>query len=63
MEIGNHYVEGIRDYQLLFKESEDSNGVYIDTIDQVYKKCLQEAHRVPTHVHEKLKPLQPKGLH
>ena len=63
MEIGNHYVEGIRDYQLLFKESEDSNGVYIDTIDQVYEKCLQEAHRVPTHVHKKLKPLHPKGLH
>ena len=62
MEIGNHYVEGIRDYQLLFKESEDGNGVFIDTIDQVYEKCLQEAHRVPTHVHKKLKPLQPKGL-
>lgn len=63
MEIGNHYVEGIRDYQLLFKESGDSNGFYIDTIDQVYEKCLQETHRVPTHIHRKLKPLQPKGLH
>jgi hypothetical protein len=51
LEIAGHYVEGICDYNLIFKKSESSNKVYMDTINEVYDKCLSESHRVPTHNH------------
>ena len=40
MEIACHYVEGIGDYHLIFKESEWCNTVYMDTVQDVYNKCL-----------------------
>ena len=55
LEIAGHYVEGIRDYNLIFKESESCNEVYMDTIGEVYDKCLSESHRVPTCSHKGMK--------
>jgi hypothetical protein len=62
LEIAEHYVEVICDYSLIFKESESSNKVFMDIINEVYDKSLSESHQVPMHVHKKLK-LHTKGLH
>jgi len=62
LEIAEHYVEGICDYSLIFKESESSNKAFMDIINEVYDKSLSESHQVPMHVHKKLK-LHTKGLH
>ena len=43
------YVEGISDYSLVFRDAENSNGVYMDPINEVYDKCLSESHQVPAH--------------
>ena len=40
------YVEGISDYSLVFRDAENSNGVYMDPINEVYDKCLSESHQV-----------------
>ena len=37
-------VEGIRDYNLIFRDDENSNGVYMDPIAEVYDECLLESH-------------------
>ena len=44
LEVAEHYVEGIRDYSLFFRDDENSNGVYMDPIAEVYDECLLESH-------------------
>ena len=44
LEVAEHYVEGIRDYNLIFRDDENSNGAYMDPIAEVYDKCLTESH-------------------
>ena len=44
LEVAEHYVGGIYDFNLIFKESESSN-IYMDTINEVYDKCLLESHQ------------------
>lgn len=55
LEVAEHYVEGICDYSLFFREAENSNGVYMNPIAEVYDKCLSESHRVPTHKSKAMK--------
>ena len=38
LEVAEHYVECIRDYSLIFRDDENSNGVYMDPIAEVYDK-------------------------
>ena len=45
LEVAEHYVEGICNFNLIFKESESFNRVYMDTINEVYDKCLLESHQ------------------
>ena len=45
LEVAEHYVEGICNFNLIFKESESSNRVYRDTINEIYDKCLLESHQ------------------
>ena len=44
LEIASHYVEGIDDYNLLFKESEWYDNIYMDSIKNVHDKCLSSIH-------------------
>ena len=44
LEVAEHYVGGIYDFNLIFKESESSN-IYMDTINEVYDKCLLGSHQ------------------
>lgn len=44
LEVTEHYLEGICNFNLIFKESESSTRVYMDTINEVYDKCLTESH-------------------
>ena len=44
LEIASHYVEGIDEYNLLFKESEWCDDIYMDSIKNVHDKCLSSIH-------------------
>lgn len=62
LEVADHYVEDIHNYNLIFKESESSNKVYMGRIVEVDFECSMENHHVPTHRKNKLKsfPQKPK---
>ena len=44
LEIASHYVEGINDYNLIFKESEWCDDIYMDSIKNVHEKFLSSAY-------------------
>ena len=47
LEIASHYVEGVKDFNLVFKESERCNNVYMDNIIEVYDRCLPKMPKLP----------------
>ena len=42
MEIMKQYVKGFDEYRLIFPKSENGSDAYMNTINEVYEKCLEE---------------------
>ena len=45
LEITGHYIEGIKEYKLIFPQNGNKGVVYMNSIFEVYEKCLYESMR------------------